>query len=192
MRLVRIIPDTELDGGIGAGLYAVWFPGAESDELTRLFRLWTVDMEFLYAFFREQGDQLRFGYYSGISIPAAVAATRREAIALRRTLFAVAREGLSDGGKSLDSLFSSLDNAYGLHALQKSKLRGHAGKRWLRLYAIRFAEHCYVVTGGGIKLTRKMQEAPHLERELGKLDQTRQFLMDRGLLSQDDFTYLEL
>lgn len=188
MELVRIITDADT----GAGLYAVRFPGEDADELTRLFRLWTSDIQFLFDFFTEHKARLMRGYYNGVSVQEAVMATRHEADELHRKLLRIARGGLESRGEELESLFLALDDRqFRRLPLQESKLRGRVKKKWLRLYAIRFDVHCYVITGGAIKLTRSMDEAVHLQHELDKLAEVKRFLIRNDLGSQFDLVYLE-
>lgn len=92
----------------------------------------------------------------------------------------------------LQNIFQPLNNnEYTLKPLQKSKARGNREKRWLRIYAIRFAANCFVITGGAIKVTLGM-EAPYLQEELLKLEKVRQFLVDHDVRDQTDFEYLEI
>lgn len=188
MELVRIITEK----ATGEGLYAVRYEEQQMDEFERLFNFWIEDVEYLSTFFRDQRSLLQAGYYRGISVEQAVRATRKEAIFFRRSLLTLARRGIEGKTEALQDLFQPLDNnEYRLKPLQKSKARGLAEKRWLRMYAIRFAGNCFVVTGGAIKLTLKM-ELPYLKEELRKLEQVRQFLVKHDLLIQEDFQYLEL
>lgn len=188
VRIVSIIRDDNS----GEGLYAVRFPGESRDEFERLFDLWLHDVEFLYQFFLHQQQDLRTGYYKGITVEEAIRATRSEAKSLRHMFVRLAREGLRDKKIVLDALFQPLhNNEYRLTSLQKSKARGIREKRWLRIYAIRFAANCFVITGGAIKLTLSMAK-PHLQEELYKLEKTRQFLISNNLRDQTDFEYLEI
>lgn len=75
--------------------------------------------------------------------------------------------------------------------LQKSKAYGILRKSWLRIYAIRIAKNIYIISGGAIKLTQKMNN-DDLRLELNKLEITKQFLIDKGLFDEYDFEYLEL
>lgn len=56
---------------------------------------------------------------------------------------------------------------------------------WLRLYAIRLAPNCYLVTGGAIKLTNDMRRK-HLQHELMKLDQAKALLRNTGIYYPQD------
>lgn len=58
---------------------------------------------------------------------------------------------------------------------------------WLRIYAIRIDPNVYIVTGGAIKLTAKMQDREHTQIELEKLNKCRNFLIDNGVFDQDSF-----
>jgi hypothetical protein len=84
----------------------------------------------------------------------------------------------------LQHLFKPLNNfEYAISIHQKSK--GRVRKGWLRLYAIRLAANCYMVTGGAIKLTADMKRS-HLEYELKKSEQTKQFLRTNGIDYPED------
>lgn len=50
----------------------------------------------------------------------------------------------------------------------------------------------YIITGGAIKLTAKMQDREHTQRELDKLNACRDFLRINGIFDQDSFIdYIE-
>ena len=71
---------------------------------------------------------------------------------------------------------------------EKAKLQNQAGhSSWLRLYAIKLEPGCYLITGGAIKLTRTMQEREHTLKELQKMEQVRDLLMDKGVVDADGF-----
>lgn len=77
--------------------------------------------------------------------------------------------------------------------LQLSK--GSAKSRWrrnpkLRIYAIRIDEDTYVLTGGAIKLTHKMEEAEATRKELDKLMDVKRWLKNKGVAFHGDLTAL--
>ncbi len=188
MKLVRIITDRVA----GEGLYAIRFAASQPDEFERLFDLWIRDTGYLYRFFQDHRSEVQSGIYKGISVEQAVKATRHEAKLLQQTMFSLAKNGISGRQQVLQNIFQPLNNnEYTLKPLQKSKARGNREKRWLRIYAIRFAANCFVITGGAIKVTLNM-EAPYLQEELQKLEKVRQFLVDHDLRDQTDFEYLEI
>lgn len=68
--------------------------------------------------------------------------------------------------------------------LTREKARNWDRKRhasWLRIYAIRVEPNVYIITGGAIKLTAKMQDREHTQRELDKLNACRDFLRINGI-----------
>ena len=85
-----------------------------------------------------------------------------------------------DGEKQIKPLN---DFEYAITTHQKSKVRILKG--WLRVYAIRLAQNCYLITGGAIKLTQNM-ERKHLQKELKKLDQARMFLRNNEIDYPED------
>ena len=58
---------------------------------------------------------------------------------------------------------------------------------WLRLYAIKLSQGVYVITGGAIKLTLKMEERSHTKEELVKLEKVRRFLLNEDIINDDSF-----
>ena len=91
----------------------------------------------------------------------------------------------------LDIIFRPLENSRYADLLlgkEKAKLQVNARHAsWLRIYAIKLEPGIYVITGGAIKLTRTMQEREHTLRELGKMEQVRNFLLDHGVVDKDAF-----
>lgn len=60
-------------------------------------------------------------------------------------------------------------------------------RSWLRIYALKLQDGCYIITGGAIKLTRTMQEREHTLMELLKQEQVRQFLLQNHIIDTDSF-----
>ena len=91
----------------------------------------------------------------------------------------------------LEKMFKPLDNNQtAALMLDKEKARldrngGHLS--WLRLYAIRLEKGAFIITGGAIKLTYKMQERTHTSQELVKREQVRNFLLEEGIVDRDSF-----
>lgn len=57
----------------------------------------------------------------------------------------------------------------------------------IRIYAIKIEPGVYLVTGGAIKLTAKMEELCHTLEELAKLERVRNYLLDNGVYDLDGF-----
>jgi hypothetical protein len=103
---------------------------------------------------------------------------------MENSLYDFSEQGFQGTETTLQHLFKPLNNfEYAISRHQKSKARVKKG--WLRLYAIRLAENCFLVTGGAIKLTPDMKRG-HLEYELKKLEQAKQFLRTNGIDFPED------
>lgn len=167
-------------------LYAIRY-GGETDEFHRLFELWQ-DPEYLRSFFKEHQNDLEKGFYK-TSINNAVRNTLEEAQRLEDRIFDCCEKGHYDLTHSLQSFFQALRNDdYKLYSLQKTKGR----QRWLRLYAVRIDVNLYVISGGAIKLTKRMEDRKHTQNEKYKLDQTVEYLKSLNLIDPDDFDVLEI
>ncbi len=176
-------------------LYSIQLDGTDADEFTLFFDRMT-DVEYLHNFFTEHSKDLTNGFYGDqygqITVEQAIELTLAEAGLLQERLLALSREG-KDGGDTLQTLFRPLNNEqYRQQELQKNKATGPNRKSWLRIYAVRIAANFFVVSGGAIKLTARMNEREHLLKELAKLELTKNFLRENGVLDEDDYQLLEL
>jgi hypothetical protein len=186
MKIVRIIVDSK------PTLYAIRFSDSEYNELDRNFELWN-DQEYLRSFFKEHAGDLRsysLFHSKEYSTEAAVRKTLSDAENLENKLLDLAEAG--DEYQVLQTLFKQLnDMETDLYPLQKSK-----GKlkyqSWLRIYAIRIDRDLYVMTGGSIKLTKKMQERKHTQVEINKMNRVVEYLRSVNLVNEDEFKRLEL
>jgi hypothetical protein len=154
-------------------------------EFKRLFDLWISEIEYLENFFEENKDDLNSNFYGSISIEEAIERTRKQAIGFRKKFLQLIQE--ADPNK-LQSIFRPLSNSsYQLKSLSKEKSKAD----WLRIYAVRISENTYVISRGAIKLTQTMNERPHLQAELQKLEITKRFLIENGLTDESDFGFFE-
>ena len=91
----------------------------------------------------------------------------------------------------MDILCQHLENSrFSELTLGRDKAYGSGGYRhqsWLRIYAIKIEPGVYLVTGGAIKLTVKMEERSHTLEELAKLERVRNYLLDNGVYDLDGF-----
>lgn len=135
-------------------------------------------------FLRKIKLTLTNGYFGSITTSNAILRTLEEAEDIEEVLYDFAEQGFIGGEANLQHLFRPLNTfEYAITTQQKSKPRIKNG--WLRLYAVRLAENCYLITGGGIKLTPDMKR-DHLQQELKKLDKVKIFLRRNGIDYPDD------
>ena len=164
-------------------LWAVRYDGANDNELFRLFDQWN-DVMWLRNFFKENINDLS-AYFKITDINQAISDTIDDSEILEGVILDISPEA------NLDLIFRPLSNNRTLaEMLEKMKTRGERTNRhdsWLRIYAIRLADGKYIITGGAIKLTATMQERPHTQAELDKIEKVRRFLLDEGIVDDDGF-----
>ena len=181
MRFERIIEGKD-------HLWAVRDMSKSKNELALLFDTWN-DMEYLMKFFMDNFNDLKT-YFHIERISDAIADTLDDAEQLERLILDIP---FTD---NLDELFKPLGTTdMTVRELTREKARnwnrsGHAS--WLRVYAIRLEENVFVVTGGAIKLTQTMQERPHTQEQLDKLNSCRQYLISNGVFDADSFNDLNM
>ena len=186
MKIVHIFGP---EGGAenGEGLWAVEYEGEGVNEFEKLVRLWD-DPVYMLEFCREHLSDLweKFGYE--IDLGAAMNELMAEADGLLQYLGKLATQGLA--GFNLQYIFKPLDSSKtALTELQLSKgvfnnRTGQVPK--LRIYAVRIDKNTYVVTGGAVKLTNRMQDRPHTYEQLHRLRTVREWLKEQGIYYSED------
>ena len=164
-------------------LWAVRYEGATDNELFLLFEQWN-DVVWLRKFFKENFDDLK-SYFRITDINQAISETIDDSEILEGVIMDISPKA------NLDSIFRPLSNNRTLaELLEKMKARGEKTiqhSSWLRIYAIRLADGKYIITGGAIKLTATMQERPHTQKELDKIEKVRRFLLEEGIVDDEGF-----
>lgn len=154
-------------------------------EFDKIFRNWT-DIEYLDTFFATHEIDLKRPFWEGISVEQAIIETRNEAIKFRQYLRRISKKGASERLVLLLRLFQPLrKNQPTISFLEKKKAYGLRNKTWLRIYALKFGEDKYIITGGTIKLTDNMSEREHTREELRKLESCKGFIIDEGIVDED-------
>ncbi|MCU4155229.1 hypothetical protein J1N10_04535 [Carboxylicivirga sp. A043] len=144
----------------------------QENEYDRLMDLWT-DTEYLWNYAKENKvkDIKRF------------VNRRLEDAELIQDLL----EDLSESGKPLDHYFQALDDyetGFKILALKKGKTSKYDG---LRLYAIKIDENLFVITGGAIKMSLKMDDHPDTKNEKVKIYSAQAFLNENDVIDSDSF-----
>jgi len=165
------------------GIWSIHLPGEKQNEFDKFFDI-TNDIEWLHNFFEKNKHDLLTGFFGRLTTSEAVLRTLEEVEEMEDVLYNFAQQGFKNRYTCLQHLFKPLNNfEYAITCHQKSKARIKRG--WLRLYAIRLAENCYLVTGGAIKLTFDMKRE-HLQREIVKLDLAKTLLRNNGIDYPED------
>lgn len=159
-------------------LYAFQYDGESQDEFNRLFDQWT-DLIYLEDFFEHNKSDIFGPYWKYQSVEEAVIHTVDYADGLRNRFQMMVEADSRQRSEGLDLIFTPLSEK----SLRVMELRPSKSKKsWLRFYALRIDSDVYVITGGAIKLTQKMQDRPHTEKELGKLARCRDWLLQKGIV----------
>jgi hypothetical protein len=146
------------------------------DELARNLDLWT-DTKYLYDFFEKNKSDLSF--FKVKTVKEAVLKTREQAYLLQEKLLQCINKDIE-----LDELFQNLDdNEYHETTLSKQKSKHY----WLRLYAIKIESNHYVITGGAIKMTHKMNQNQLTKKEASILEKCRNYLLENDIYDSDSF-----
>ena len=162
-------------------LWAVVYDGDSVDILTKTLSEW-MNPAYLSLFFSNNAEDLE-KYFNITNIDLAVYDTITDAASLSCLILDFSPDA------SLDELFRPLEN-YRIREMLLSKEKAK-GKRlsnhtsWLRLYAIKLEPNIYLVTGGAIKLTPKMNEREHTLKELQKMEMVRNFLLNNGIVDAE-------
>lgn len=164
-------------------LWAVRYDGMDDNALFTLFDQWN-DVVWLRNFFTENWQDMQ-SYFKVTSVNEAIRDTIDDSEILEEIIMKVSPEA------DLDKLFLTLENYRTgdmLLGKEKAKLkRTIRHSSWLRIYAIKLADGVYIITGGAIKLTLKMEEREHTKQELDKLEKVRTFLLSEDIIDDDSF-----
>ncbi|WP_339926111.1 hypothetical protein [uncultured Cyclobacterium sp.] len=168
------------------GLYAVLYEDNDFDALEILQEQWS-DPEELRKVFKQFKKDYE-AYYGKARINLIIEKAMEDADLLFETLFELADD---DSGKHLSEFFKPLHNNEAGNPFDLQQLKGYGmlGNSFLRIYAIRYGKY-YVITGGAIKLTEKMNDRPHTKTELYKLNLVRDYLKKFG--EDAEFIFLEI
>lgn len=140
--------------------------GSESDAFKNCFDNWR-DIGYLYEVFLRNPEVLKF---HNLSIKEAVEKLVIEADKFEEDILMCAEEKTEEN--ILDEyIFEPLHKSddYELPLIQAKAYGTTTGKSFLRLYAIRLADGCYIITGGIIKTADTIQKSEGGEEELNTL-----------------------
>jgi len=187
MKIIRIFAPAN-------DLIAVRWEEDDLNEFEKIFDRWT-DPSYLDDFFSANERDLGDPIWEGMTIAEANKKTRIEAIEFLAKIISISKIHSNERLHELEKIFVPLtphetDN----HQTPRQKAYGPFHPSWLRLYAIRL-NNSFVITGGAIKLTQKMNERPHTSRELLKLTRFQDYLRENGILDKDgiaEFLQIEI
>lgn len=158
-------------------LYAIQYKDEEGDCYTSLLNDWQ-DVEFRKEFYEKHNSFIKNNSYIAVNSLEEFS----DKVYRYSTDFDEGLEKANDKN-SLNEVFDILslnEYTYELHSKQKAK------NNFLRIYCIK-VEDIYIITGGAIKLTQKMQEHPLTRLELKKLENVKYFLKESEIIDEESF-----
>ncbi len=168
------------------GLHSIHFPSEEVCEYSRLFDLWS-DREYLLNYCKKNSDYIFNEYWRFSRLEEFIEMIVEEADKLLDMFEYYAENGFSPGSNELQKIFLPLENKFRtVPVLQESKAKAETNKGKLRLYALRVDQNTFVLTGGCIKLTHRMDQHEDTIRELEKMSEVSNFLKETEIYNQDN------
>jgi hypothetical protein len=190
MELIAIFVNEETK----EGLYAIRYENEEENEYHRLMSTWS-DLGYVRTYLKRNEEYLENDFFKKIATSQIAAKILEEATELG-ALFVEAEDLFFSGELKLQEIFWPLYDTqilYPIHQKTKASIKDWRFRRALvRFYAIRISKNAYVISGGSIKLVRKMEDHPDTKNELKKLELVKTFLQSKGLFNEDDLKLFEL
>lgn len=151
-----------------------------SDILHKIISQWR-DVEYIYDFYEENEEIIKAAPTTPIDYSFSEFS---EDIMLDLEQLEDFIKFLSNENVELDKYFiplSEIEEQKKILSLRKRRCK------WLRVYAIQIEENLYVITGGAIKVTQKMQQHKSTKSELAQLNFSRDWLKYQGIETDESF-----
>jgi hypothetical protein len=152
-------------------LYSIQYKNEKCNEYDRLMELWT-NVAFLHGFAKTNKVADVDNFIIGILRETEVLQDLLEEIHFSHNQFGLYFEPLQESERKKEKL-----------PFQKGKIK----KKLLRLYAVKLDTNCFIISGGAIKMSQKMEDHPDTAMELKKLKKTREYLNQNGVYDNTSF-----
>ncbi|TAG09476.1 MAG: hypothetical protein EAZ35_08975 [Sphingobacteriia bacterium] len=162
MKIVAIFTDQ---------LFSFLYDNEKYNEFDRLMDLWT-DADYLQAYAKKNKVTDVYGFINDILQDAEQIQDFLDNIHQNKQPYGFYFEPLQESERKKAIL-----------VFHKGKIK----KNQLRLYAIKLENNCFLITGGAIKMSQKMEEHPDTANELVKLNNARNYLNQNGVFDEDSF-----
>lgn len=168
------------------GLHSSWFSMEALCEYDRLFDLW-FDRNYLLNYCKANSVYIFNDYWRFNRLEQFIEMVVDEADKLLEMFDDFAANGFGPDSGILQTIFLPLDNSFkNVPVLQETKAKAETNKGKLRLYALRVDKNTFVLTGGCIKLTHRMEEHKDTQQELEKLSYVAEFCRRNKIYDQDN------
>ena len=172
-------------------IYSIQYEGADENEFDRLFSLWN-DMNYLTDFMNQNREYLQDPTWRRMSEPENAALQVLNEATDLEDLFDELNENTSNNEvPDFDSHFKYLEGKYKCEIVRPPmKSYGTGRPSLLRIYAIKLQPNLFIITRGGIKLARTIQDSPDLrDHVLQNIEKVRQYLRTHGIVDSNDLEY---
>lgn len=170
-------------------LYSMSYDGDNRSIYNMLFERFK-DLDYLESFFEQNKGFLEDPTWSKCSVPElAMQQVYEEAMDLEEWIEELVKNSNNNVEPDLDSAFKSFGGLKYEMMWERipMKMYGTQNPSLLRIYAIRLEKNCYIVTGGGIKLTKTFQDTPGLgEEPIKQMDIALDYLKKESIIDADD------
>jgi hypothetical protein len=165
MKIFRIFEELK-----GIELYVVQYEGEIENEYDRLFYNWT-NPGYLYEYAKSN----HIADVTTFSNEVLMDAEKMEDIFFQYV----------NPGDELATFFRPLSDVDIGVGTELSPRKGKLRRNRLRIYAIQLEERSFLITGGAIKMSHRMQDHPDTLRELEKIKKVKQYLTAHGVFDSD-------
>ena len=170
-------------------IYSAKYDNESENEFDRLFEEWN-DLEKILPFLEVHAKYLKNDTWEKVSEPEQAARQILHEARMLEDLFDDLNKNTQQGQKpDFDVHFQYLNGSKYQCELEYIPMKsyGTSTPSFLRIYAIKLAENTYVITGGGIKLARSIQDSPGIKDHVFRhIDIVRKWLKDNGICDSDD------
>lgn len=169
-------------------IYSIQYAGRDDNEYDRLLYEWN-DLEYLSEFFETNKYYLETTTWTKVATPELAVNQVLEEAEWIETTFEKLYENAKVGEKpDFDSQFRNFGGDYDyVLEYRPVKSYGNANPSLLRIYAIKMGDNTYIITGGGIKLGRSIQDSPELkDHAIQDINSVRSWLRSQGIIDKDD------
>ena len=170
-------------------IYSIKYDDQKVNEFERLLEEWR-DLDKMIAFFEENSEYLKADIWAAVSEPeAAVDQVANEADDLEILLSDLFNNAESHEQPDFDDYFKYLNGRYRFdYEYVPMKSYGRCSPSLIRLYAIKLKANLYIITGGGVKLCKTIQESPGLkDHVMQNIMAVKSWLKDNDIYTEEEF-----
>lgn len=174
-----------------ANLYAVCYPedniGNESQDIFSLIFDMFNNTEYLLEFLVKNAAQLQDPFWDGITEDQALDKIRQESSHFDYELYCIENKKPGYEHKSLQDVFKPLHHnitSIRFDKEQQRKGKPDFSKPMIRLYGLELEDGTIVITGGAIKLTKKM-EGKFFDKQKANLIRVQEYLKQEGITTKE-------